>query len=155
MIGDCLVFKHKGIYDLGISLFEDGSPYTHVALDCGDGTLIESYPGVGVRIRPIPDDPEMDRFRMDGILHPEIETPLRWAYAINVAKTQVGKPYDVPGIVDYVIGHRLLDHHGWFCSELVDAIYAWAGIMIEHGDCAYVNPARFSRPPFVQVTTGG
>lgn len=144
MIGDALVFKHKGLYDLGIEIFEQ-SHYTHVAVDLGDGRLIESYPGIGVRYRQIPDDPEMDRFRLPA------EIKMNWTYALAVAATQVGKPYDVPGIIDVVVNCRLLPHEGWFCSELADAIYAWGGHQIDHGDVSYCLPSRFSQAPLIQI----
>ena len=149
MKGDALLFAGETIYSIGIRAFEDGSPYTHVAIDIGDGQLIEAWPGTGVRGRAIPNDPAITRWR----LREPVRDALKFDYAISILKTQLGRPYDVPGIVDVVVARRLMPHDGWFCSELADAFYAWAGLMLEQTD-EYVVPARFSREPFVEVLGG-
>lgn len=87
---------------------------SHVDIELEDGRLLGAVPGRGVCIRP-PEPPasagRVERYRA--------ATPQA---AVAVAATQLGKPYDWPGVLGYALRRDWQDHRAWFCSELI----AWA-----------------------------
>lgn len=145
MIGDLLLFKHKGLYDLGIEWLTR-SEYTHVATDIGDGQLIESYPGIGVRQRAIPDDPEMFRFRVKDSKPEVYQAHLPWLVA------QIGKSYDIPGILGVALNEpRLHSASKWFCSTLADVFQNICGYVLTNQDPRLTAPGDLANSPLVYM----
>jgi hypothetical protein len=85
-------------------------PYVHVQFVLGNKRLA-AFPGKGVLIQP----PSPD----DETLQLEVDAP---RHVVDVAMTQIGKPYDWTAILGIVAHRDWREDDSWICSELV----AWA-----------------------------
>lgn len=101
--------KQPGIASQAIRWFT-WSSHSHVDFVLSDGRLLGATTD-GVTIR---DDGRWSRMARVGVDVP--------ASVIDVAMTQIGKPYDWTGILGFPFRSNWQDPGRWFCSELV----AWA-----------------------------
>lgn len=144
MTGDALIFKGHGFYDFFIRLFTR-SDFTHIALDLGDNMLIESYPGVGVRIRRYSDhEMGLCRFRYtdQATLQRVFPNIRKWVMS------QVGKKYDYWGIIGFAFNDpKLHDLYRWFCSTFFDVAYEIGGIILFHKKETLIDPGDIAANP--------
>jgi uncharacterized protein YycO len=85
---------------------------SHVDVVLTDGSLIGAIPKRGVVMR-VPDQAgRVEFYHVQVPAGPVIERML----------SQIGRPYDWPGIMGWALRRDWQDPHAWFCSELV----AWA-----------------------------
>lgn len=92
------------------------SGWSHCAIISG-ASAIEAAAFGGVRVR------SLDALLGEASRSEIVEIPAADPDAVIVAAlSQVGKPYDVPGVLGIGFRRRWQDADSWFCSELV----AWA-----------------------------
>lgn len=144
MIGDLLLYQRDGLYDKGIEWLTR-SKWTHAAQDIGDGMLIESYPGIGVRQRIYMDnEPDMGRFRVKDS-NPDIyKLHLSWLF------DQIGKDYNWPGIFGFALNDVDLSNPlKWFCSSLVITYQEMCGYVLIKKDERLVAPGDLADSPLL------
>ena len=90
------------------------SEFSHVAVIDGDEVIEAVYPHV--RVTPLADI--IARHSRCAI----VEIPCDEKAAILAARSQIGKPYDLKGMIGIGINRDWQDDGQWWCSELV----AWA-----------------------------
>jgi uncharacterized protein YycO len=132
------------------------TPYSHVSLVLRDGSEIEAWWGgvmhraaVGAIHRP---GTRIELYEVDC-------TPEQCDDIESFALAQVGKPYDYGAIIGFVLRARTASSRKWFCSELVFAAFAAAGIRLLRGVAERkVAPGDIVRSPLLRlaevVTTG-
>ena len=122
-------FSGTGISSRAIEWFSAGN-LSHVAAVMPDGNYLDSRsdcegaaaPGVQIRPRAIEGKEEAVRFVIPCT---EQQEKLFWEFL----HSQVGKPYDVPGILAFVTNRDWREPDSWFCSELDSAALEYAGIV--------------------------
>jgi len=87
------------------------SPYSHVDLVQDDGRLLGATTCHGVAIRDPEPTSACARF--------QVSAPVD---VIAAARSQIGRPYDWPGIFGWGFRRNWQELDSWFCSELI----AWA-----------------------------
>jgi uncharacterized protein YycO len=123
----------KGTNDLDLSQLESGDlifvsgaktgeeivpgDVKHVAIYAGDGMMIESQPGTGVREVPVELVHNADKA---AIYRPDA-TDTQKESAVRFAEEQIGKPYD------YNWTGKQIEGASYYCSELAWAAYEQAG----------------------------
>jgi hypothetical protein len=118
---DQIVLQFIGAADFGgavINWFDHG-PFAHVDSVLPDGTLLGARSDTatpGVQIRPA------DYMKFTSPVRAVLETTEEIAQAYYAwLMLQVGKPYDMTGIVAFALGRNWRNPNAWFCSELVAA----------------------------------
>lgn len=84
------------------------SDYSHVDFVLPNGQLLGASSNGGVAIRPAGRYSAKDRFVVDAP-----------ASVLDIAASQLGKPYDWPAILGMATRHNWQNDQAWFCSELV------------------------------------
>ena len=90
------------------------SKHSHVALVNGDEVIEATYPKV--KVTPLN---EILSKHTNCVI---VDIPCDDNKAIEAAKSQIGKPYDLKGMLGLAFNHDWQDDGQWWCSELV----AWA-----------------------------
>lgn len=103
------------------------SPFSHVDFVLPDGRLLGARGAGGVQIREPELFAKLARFQVDAP-----------AAVLELAKSQIGKPYDWGAIAGFVAKHDWSSEHAWFCSELV----AWA---FHQAGCPLLNARHLNR----------
>ncbi len=145
--GDILYTRPKNINKLHHKLFYElesrvqGSPYTHVGLYAGDGKVIDAGAWdnkntSSMAIHKIPLRKFMNRYNFK-ILRVNAPKPIK-TEAINFAKNQIGKPFNLSGMLGLVLPLKKdatkedriqqAEARSFFCSELVANAYANIGL---------------------------
>lgn len=111
-----------------ICAFEHGD-FSHVDVVLDDGRLLGARvdalgaPAAGVQIRAA-DYKEFSAKKIVTLGANEGQT----AKFLDFLHQQIGKPYDLKGIIGFVIGRDWRSPNSWFCSELVGAALEDAGV---------------------------
>ena len=92
------------------------SPFSHVDFVLNNGKLLGARGVGGVQIRQAQHFDTVARFNIDA---PET--------VLDLAKSQIGKPYDWAAIMGMVARHDWQDKNAWFCSELIAWCFQQAG----------------------------
>jgi len=146
LLGKVLLFK-GGNPISWIVKKQSRSIYSHAALLIpGTKSCIESFPGVGVRIRQLTDKDwtEIDLYDVRGM------SPEMWASAIDFARKQIGMSYDWWSVLRFVSKSAARDNNRWFCSELCHKAISEAGIrLLERIPSAEVAPAHLAISPLL------
>ena len=118
------------------------SAWSHCAIVDGQ-TVIEASARHGVRERPLADLlAESSRVELVTIQTSRAEAVLA------AARTQIGKPYDWPGVLGIGFRRRWQDSDSWFCSELVAWAFHTAGCPLFRLDAWRVTPRDLYAPLF-------
>lgn len=115
-----LLFHGRGLISALIRWQTRGT-YSHAALLMPDGNIIESWPGVGVRITRLKDWEGVDAFSVEGM------TQRQWKLAIGFAREEVGAKYDYRAILRFVTRRKMPENRRRFCSEFVHSCLRRAG----------------------------
>lgn len=154
-----LLFRGKGILS-SLIRWQTRSRYAHAAIMLNGAydrtgllhaaTIIESWPGVGVRQTTLHDFDGVDFF----------DAPLcgifGWERVKNFAQKQIGAKYDYLGCARFVTRQKdwQNDPGNWFCSELVYAAFLNAGLPLLRTDEPWkVSPAMLGLSPFLKRTS--
>lgn len=111
-----------------IAWFSHGANFSHVDTVLPDGGLLGARSDVvddvrpGVRVRNPSYVGDCRTLRVELPCAPAIER----AY-LEFLHAQIGKPYDVEGIMDFIGGRDWHEPDAWFCSELAAAGLEHAG----------------------------
>lgn len=136
--------------NLGSSLIRaiDGGVYSHMALVLPGDRVVESVKKTGVRIRRL-DSLLSDawRYSLFTLEVPDEESTVKFATA------QVGKPYDVTGLIGFGFARDWQKDDQWYCSELgmtalsaggikLAGAYSRVGVRLAHEVCNAYATAR-------------
>jgi Permuted papain-like amidase enzyme, YaeF/YiiX, C92 family len=155
--GDVLLFRGRGLASLAIRLLTR-SPYSHVGLVFLHDGRVFCFEAVGVGVRLILMSELMRRYH-GGIDYYEVlaaATGQRHG-AIDFCFRQLGKLYDRPGIIRFLIAivfnrePAARDDQEWFCSELVAAAYRAQGLALAPESTAYTSPADLALSPELKL----
>jgi cell wall-associated NlpC family hydrolase len=116
-----ILFSADSSWASKVTRFFLNSRWSHVVIiDPTTKTRIEAYPLQGVRERPLAVDAlpthKYTEFAIVNIPHPNPQA------VFDMARTQLGKPYDLLGALGVGINRDWQEDDKWFCSEFV----AWA-----------------------------
>jgi uncharacterized protein YycO len=117
------------------------SDYSHVDFVLWDGTLLGARTDGGVQVR------KRDYKKFAAVKKYQVEAP---GDVIAFALSQVGKPYDRTGIVNFGLHRDWRAKDSWFCSELVAAAFESAGRPLLQGDYRRITPRDLMLSPFLQ-----
>ena len=140
-----LLFRGTGVIDTAIR-FETRSEFTHAAIRVGPFSVVESYPGVGVRERTITQE-ELNtcaEFAVPGC---------DWTKALAFARGEIGCGYDWINVSRFMtrLRGRQSDRR-WFCSEFVFAAVAAGGmILLANIEAWQVSPRDLSLSPIYRL----
>ncbi len=119
------------------------SEWSHVAIVDGED-VIEAATGAGVRRRPLAD------LLAESSQYEIVDVPaLSPASVIAAARTQIGKPYDWPGVLGIGFRRRWQDDDSWFCSELVAWAFHTSGCPLFRIDAWRITPRDLYAPIFM------
>lgn len=65
-------------------------------------------------------------------------------------RDQIGKPYDYSAIYNFISRKEYNNHDRWFCSELVFATIARAGLLLLNAPMHKVSPSLIEWSPFLK-----
>lgn len=144
--GRILLFRGHGLVNATIR-WQTRSKYSHAALLLPDFQfVIESYPGVGVRLRKITDWRNIDIFEVPSM------TPNMWVDTLDYAQFQIGKKYDWLAIIRFVDRRRMPKNDKWFCSELVFESVKFSGLnLLNRTDSWAVAPGHLAWSPYLKL----
>lgn len=122
-------FNGSGVASKAIEWFSAGE-LSHVAAVMADGNYLDSRmdregamgTGVQVRLLSVEGAAEAVRYSIEASADEEEKF---WDFL----RAQIGKPYDVTGIVAFVAGRDWHEQDSWFCSELQAAALEAAGVV--------------------------
>lgn len=126
---NAIVLQFVGAADMGgsvINWFDHGS-FAHVDSVLPDGTLLgarsdTAQPGVQIRAA--------DYMTFKNPVRAALTAPDDTVAAYyNFIRSQIGKPYDMTGIVGFAFGRDWHNPNAWFCSELVAAGLEQSGFL--------------------------
>lgn len=116
------------------------SDASHVDFVLPDGTLLGALGDGGVKYHDSKDYTIINRFTVDA---PDS--------VIEFAKTQIGKPYDWPGIFGLVFRNRDWESDDkWFCSELVAWSFKQAGYPLLNETSYRITPRDLLISPLLK-----
>lgn len=118
------------------------SAWSHCAIIDGD-KVIEAAAFGGVRVRPLGE--LLGEASGFAILSVPAANP---ATVIAAARSQVGKPYDLAGVLGIGLRRRWQDADSWFCSELVAWAFAAGGTPLFRVEAWRITP----RDLFIPIT---
>ncbi len=133
------------------------SDYSHASLVLPTGEHIESREGKGVLWHPqftrTNATEQVDWYAVNGLTATQLDD--LWAFL----SAQKGKRYDWPMVFGFVSRSRTEGHESggkWFCSELVFAALAAAGVApLARTDAWEVAPGLLARSPVITLVQGG
>ena len=102
------------------------SPFSHVDLVLEDGRLLGATARHGVIIRDPEPTTDCARFQVNA--PPAI---------LAAARSQIGRPYDWPGIFGWGLRRNWQEDDSWFCSELIAWAFQEAGFPLLRAEHAY------------------
>ena len=144
-----LLFRGRSVIS-GLIRWQTRSKYSHAALLCPDGEVLEALEFSGV-VKARPSClAGVDAFRIKGDAGEQI-----LLNAIEFASSQIGKGYDYSSIFRF-ISRRECSGSGrqnrrWFCSELVFQACKENGLELLHGlDACKVHPGMIATSPFLE-----
>jgi len=141
-----LLFRGRGLISAAIR-WQTRSRYSHAAILLPDErTIVEAWPGAGVRVKTVTDWSGIDRFQ---VCVDDINTE-----ALKIfLKEQVGMGYDYKGVLRFLSRHSDADQERkrWFCSELVYTAFERLGILLFRDTRAWeVSPGMLARSPLLE-----
>lgn len=117
------------------------SPYSHVDLVLDDGRLLGATSRHGVAIRDPEPTSACARFRVSARED-----------VIVAARSQIGRPYDWPGIFGWGFRRNWQEQDSWFCSELIAWAFQQAGQPLLRFDKAWrVTPRDILLSPLLEA----
>lgn len=122
------------------------SDYSHAAiLIPGTNTVVESYPGSGVRERELTgrDWERCHAFRVEGM------TARQWEAAVAFCESQLGMGYDWRSVFKFLTRTAAKENGKWFCSELVFKALEKTFRRVLQMSAEYVNPGHLAASPLL------
>lgn len=139
-----LLFRGRGLIS-GLIRFQTRSEYSHAALLMPDGRILESWQGAGVRVHELTDWAGIDAFSVRGMSGDQ------WDQALAFAWRQLGNRYDYLSVLRFVSRRDAPENGRWFCSELVFAALAIAGVrLLARVEAAEVSPGMLAWSPLLE-----
>jgi uncharacterized protein YycO len=144
-----LLFRGRGLLSAAIR-WQTRSRYSHAAILLHDEqTIIEAWPGAGVRAKSFNgwDD-------WDGIDYFSVDADFNSYRLENFLHAQLGKRYDYLGVLRFLSRDSDEDQKNkrWFCSELVFAAFAHAGVDLFRDTRAWeVSPGMLSKSQLLKL----
>ncbi len=118
---------------------------SHVDIELGGGYLLGAVPGKGVCLREAEiDDARVERYAVD-------LNPVAAAVLLRHARSQLGRPYDWPGVLGYGLRRDWQEQDSWFCSELVAWVFAQTACPLLRGEQVWrITPRDLLMSPLLE-----
>ena len=158
-----LLFRGEGMVSRLIQ-WQTRSQYNHVAVELSDGSIIEAWEGdviQAVKASFFPKWFPHDGVRVHSGWH-DLALGHKPGTQIDVfsvpndfdhsgmevfLKAQIGKPYDVRGVLKFVSRRPAKNDGYWFCSELCHAAALQAGWLMVRGESWAMSPRDIGLTP--------
>lgn len=151
---------HKAFYAIESRI--QGSPFTHVGLYVGDGKIVDAgswrkgQRDAGMKVHEIPLDQFTDRYSFKVLR--VATTPKKKQEAVSYAKKQVGKDFNLKGMLRLVLPFKGQAENrdrkdaaeSFFCSELVANAYNGVNIAKER-HLHHVWPGDIAKSPLTKT----
>lgn len=127
--------------------------YSHVSIEFSNGDVVEASPKYGVRKVGLIEEAAV---LGDVIDFYEITVDCDEAKVRKFVNKQIGKPYDWPMVIRFVIrkGRDKPHDKSWFCSELVySAIEAGGVKLLDNIEAWKVTPGELAQSPLLRQIT--
>jgi uncharacterized protein YycO len=145
-----LLFKGRGAMSMAIR-WQSRSIYSHTAIQLNDGSIIESWQGSGVQHKDLDDWDDIDAFEI--VDAPDLGVELDTEGCEEFLRAQLGKGYDYTSVLRFVSRRKGGNPDRWFCSELVFAALAHAGVnLLERCEPWRVSPGMLAWSPFLRLS---
>jgi uncharacterized protein YycO len=135
-----LAYRGKGIVSRMIQL-QTRSPYSHIALQLDDESVIEAWHVGGVRhnadwttIHGKGTAVDVFRFNEEALCNFDEKKMLYWL------QKQLGKKYDFLSVFRFLSKRKALKNDRWFCSELIEEAIIMGGGRLLRGIPAQHSP---------------
>ena len=132
------------------------SPYSHIAVQLDDGSVVEAWHKGGVRHIGDPLDGHTPGTDIDvyGVYSMGCELP---SVAKNIIEqfllAQVGKKYDFVSVARFVTRRLSPADEKWFCSELAEAAFIVGGFRLLNGPASHHSPRDTVMSPYLVYET--
>lgn len=84
----------------------------------------------------------------------DVAGAVNWNHAQNYANNQVGKPYDIKGLFQFVARSGSDDPDSWFCSDLVfESVWQGGVLLVARVPRCKVSPEQLRRSPLLVRAT--
>jgi uncharacterized protein YycO len=145
-----LAYQGKSIISKLIKL-QTRSPYSHVAVQLDDETVIETWGLVGVRHVASPKEAHNPNTMIHAFeVIPEYDQEL----VLKFLKSQLGKKYDYRAIVRFLTRRDSPLDNRWFCSELVLTAFRKAGVdLLARIPASHTSPRDIVMSPLLKGPT--
>lgn len=140
-----LAYRGKSLVSKAIR-FQTRSPYSHIAVELDDGSVIEAWHKGGVVHRKhyreghTPGTP-VDFYEISGDF--DIEEAERFL------KMQVGLKYDFVSVFRFVSRRKSPSNKKYFCSELAEYAFMFAGLPLLNGNPSEHSPRDTVMSPYL------
>jgi uncharacterized protein YycO len=129
--------------------WQSRGPFSHGSVLLDDNTVIESVAGDGVRRVSLAT--YADQYAAGLIMTAVLDlTDAEYARAVDFLESQLGKPYDYWGAIQFVTRGKQSNRHSrrWFCTELVYQMLVELGRPCFNRTQAWeVSPTLLGRAP--------
>ncbi len=143
-----LLYPGTGIFAALIRLQTRGR-FAHAAVQVNASEIIEAAPEHGVRRAPLDLSRPFESFDVPSMTEDD------WIVALAFLHEQIGRPYDIIGVLRFITRRPDTGRRSWFCSELVFAAVLAAGTrLLDRVEPWEVSPQVLSLSPLLRNTSG-
>jgi len=127
--------------------FQTRSPYSHVAMELDDGTVVEAWHKGGVSHSSSFRALHTHRTPVDVFA---IRPPFDKEAAERFLLSQVGKGYDFASVFRFLTRRKAPANDKWFCSELVEAAMIEGQLRLLNGSPSEHSPRDTVMSPLLE-----
>lgn len=149
MLTRLLIALHRAPGFVGQMIrWQTRSPWSHASVMLRNGSIIEAREFIGVRQLPYLHPREGEEIHLFAVY----VTPDQASAIEDFLHRQLGARYDYPSVLRFISRRRASprSRNTWFCSELVFAAFASAGVRLLRATEPWeVSPGLLARSPFL------
>ena len=142
-----LAYKGKSWISKAIR-WQTRSPYSHIAVQLYDGSVIEAWHVGGVRHIADPFEGHSPGTEID-VYGIKLSEPLNEIAVEQFLLDQVGKKYDFKSVARFVTRRDVELDDAWFCSELAEAGFISGGLTFLNGSPSRHSPRDTVMSPYL------
>jgi uncharacterized protein YycO len=123
--------------------------YSHVAIMNSAFRIFEAIFNEGVVVNPINATPHTKGTPVSVF---KVDAKYDEAAVLDFLHRQVGKKYDIRGLIGFAVAKDYQNPRDWFCSELVMAAFAAGGLNLLQAPVHKVSPTTVTWSPYLTKT---
>jgi uncharacterized protein YycO len=143
-----LIAQYRGTSFISRAIrLQTRSEYSHTAILLNDGSVYESWYGVGVA-----HSGSLSELHSPGTVVDlfEVVPDVDWVAAKVFIMARLGEDYDLPAVIRFVTRFRSKPNNKWFCSELVAAALSAGGVDLQHLPPSMLSPRDIGMSPLLR-----